>query len=354
MEVERERKLNQKFESPVVPRASSVRRYSNTPRLLKHPLGMVFSFITSIWSSSPLSCLSDAAVMKSKCDLHGKHSFYISRGNHICLVDSLSTPYLFGLSSVEIDDRSLLISRKVNYSEQVCWQDNHALPQPIIGLLSRAHPPIRPAYVLEIHPVHPMVHAQMLCLQSRLESTLNNREGRAEAVRKTLLCENRTAIHMVGACIHFPGTDCDARRCRDVRTSQFLGCIFSQAAQAIGAQLNNYDLFHAHLVHDGCQLVMLFHAREYPAFDKDKFPIDLGFCQRTSKLYPTAVEMRTRCAMWLPNHRHLVVLDAGDRPLGTIYESEFGVPVADVFYFNRQQRGSISECTNRGVYVVTM
>ncbi|ESR46651.1 hypothetical protein CICLE_v10001711mg [Citrus x clementina] len=127
----------------------------------------------------------------------------------------------------------------------------------------------------------------------------------------------------------------------------------------LDVSLNRYDLFHGHLflaVETG-RLGILFHAREYPAYDKEKFPYNLGYCHKGSNVtYDDSMNLRN--ILWLaplPSNSTkdwlapgvLVVLDA--RPDGiiyrdlvpeyvkfvrTIYEDEFGDIVADVNYLN--------------------
>lgn len=127
----------------------------------------------------------------------------------------------------------------------------------------------------------------------------------------------------------------------------------------LNVSLNRYDLFHGHLflaVETG-RLGILFHAREYPAYDKEKFPYNLGYCHKGSNVtYDDSMNLRN--ILWLaplPSNSTkdwlapgvLVVLDA--RPDGiiyrdlvpeyvkfvrTIYEDEFGDIVADVNYLN--------------------
>ncbi|KAK3041954.1 hypothetical protein RJ639_002262 [Escallonia herrerae] len=100
-----------------------------------------------------------------------------------------------------------------------------------------------------------------------------------------------------------------------------------------------------------------FHAKEYPAYDKEVFPYNMGYCQRGSNvMYDDSMNLRN--ILWLaplPNKSTqawlapgvLVVLDA--RPGGiiytdlisdyvdyarTLYEDDFGDIVADVNYLN--------------------
>ncbi|XP_058076624.1 uncharacterized protein LOC131225177 [Magnolia sinica] len=127
----------------------------------------------------------------------------------------------------------------------------------------------------------------------------------------------------------------------------------------LNVSLNRYDLFHGHLflATDSGRLGILFHAREYPAYEKEVFPYQMGYCQTGSNVkYDDSMNLRN--ILWLaplPSDVTkawlapgvLVVLDA--RPEGiiyktlvpeyvdfvrTIYEEDFGDAVVDVNYFN--------------------
>ncbi|KAJ4845124.1 hypothetical protein Tsubulata_038390 [Turnera subulata] len=127
----------------------------------------------------------------------------------------------------------------------------------------------------------------------------------------------------------------------------------------LNVSLSRYDLFHGHvfLATETGRLGILFHAREYPAYDKEVFPYNMGFCQKGSNVtYDESMNLRN--ILWLaplPSNSTkewvapgvLVVLDA--RPGGiiyrdivpeyvdfvrTIYEDDFGDVVADVNYLN--------------------
>ncbi|KAK3029987.1 hypothetical protein RJ639_038086 [Escallonia herrerae] len=127
----------------------------------------------------------------------------------------------------------------------------------------------------------------------------------------------------------------------------------------LDVSLSRYDLFHGHifLATDSGRLGILFHAKEYPAYDKEVFPYNMGYCQRGSNvMYDDSMNLRN--ILWLaplPNKSTqawlapgvLVVLDA--RPRGiiytdlipdyvdyarTLYEDDFGDVVADVNYLN--------------------
>lgn len=64
--------------------------------------------------------------------------------------------------------------------------------------------------------------------------------------------------------------------------------------------LNRYDLFHTHLILDYAQsdMVLLFHAREYPAYEKDNFPYILGYCQAGSTMPYAPIAMDFRNFVW--------------------------------------------------------
>ncbi|XP_021859018.1 uncharacterized protein [Spinacia oleracea] len=127
----------------------------------------------------------------------------------------------------------------------------------------------------------------------------------------------------------------------------------------LNVSLNRYDFFHGHLflAKDTGRLGILFHAKEYPAYDKKVFPFNMGYCQRGSDLaYDSTMNLRN--ILWLapmPSSSSdawvapgvLVVLDS--RPDGiiyrdlipdyvqiarTLYEDDFGEVAVDVNYLN--------------------
>ncbi|KAA8536838.1 hypothetical protein F0562_029316 [Nyssa sinensis] len=142
---------------------------------------------------------------------------------------------------------------------------------------------------------------------------------------------------------------------------EFLFEIIVDRGPSIGLNisLNRYDFFHGHifLATDSGRLGILFHAKEYPAYEKKVFPYNMGYCQRGSNV-PYDDSMNLRNILWLaplPSNSTkdwlapgvLVVLDA--HPGGiiyrdlipeyvnyvrTIYEDDLGDVVADVNYLN--------------------
>nr|POE76004.1 hypothetical protein CFP56_53523 [Quercus suber] len=126
-----------------------------------------------------------------------------------------------------------------------------------------------------------------------------------------------------------------------------------------GRRFISEDFFHGHLflAVDTGRLGILFHAKEYPAYDKEVFPYNMGFCQKGSNVkYDDSMNLRN--ILWLaplPSNSTkawvapgvLVVLDA--RPEGiiyrdlipeyvnfarTIYEDDLGDVAVDVNYLD--------------------
>uniref|UniRef100_A0A7N2R129 Uncharacterized protein n=2 Tax=Quercus lobata TaxID=97700 RepID=A0A7N2R129_QUELO len=142
---------------------------------------------------------------------------------------------------------------------------------------------------------------------------------------------------------------------------EFLFEVIASRGPTIGLNisLNRYDFFHGHLflAIDTGRLGILFHAKEYPAYDKEVFPYNMGFCQKGSNVkYDDSMNLRN--ILWLaplPSNSTkawvapgvLVVLDA--RPEGiiyrdlipeyvnfarTIYEDDLGDVAVDVNYLD--------------------
>ncbi|KAL2468602.1 hypothetical protein Fot_50178 [Forsythia ovata] len=142
---------------------------------------------------------------------------------------------------------------------------------------------------------------------------------------------------------------------------KFLFEIIVQRGPSVGlnVSLNRYDFFHGHLflAMDSGRLGILFHAKEYPAYDKEVFPYNMGYCQVGSNV-PYDDGMNLRNILWLaplPSSSTnswlapgvLVVLDAHPKGIiyqdlipeyvqvaRTLYEDDFGEAVVDVNYLN--------------------
>ncbi|KAJ0253135.1 T-box protein [Hirschfeldia incana] len=142
---------------------------------------------------------------------------------------------------------------------------------------------------------------------------------------------------------------------------EFLFRLIESRGPSVGlnVSLSRYDLFHGHmfLASESGRLGILFHAKEYPAYDKEAFPYNMGYCQRGSDVkYGDSMNLRN--ILWLaplPSNSGpgwlapgvLVVLDA--HPDGiiyrdlipnyvkfvrTIYEDDLGTTAVDVNYLN--------------------
>ncbi|KAL5713030.1 hypothetical protein ACHQM5_015146 [Ranunculus cassubicifolius] len=71
-------------------------------------------------------------------------------------------------------------------------------------------------------------------------------------------------------------------------------------AVGLNVSLNRFDFFHGHLflATNSGRMGILFHAKEYPAFDKDVFPHNMGYCQRGSNVaYDDMMNLRN--ILWL-------------------------------------------------------
>ncbi|XP_072985267.1 uncharacterized protein [Typha latifolia] len=127
----------------------------------------------------------------------------------------------------------------------------------------------------------------------------------------------------------------------------------------LNVSLSRYDLFHGHLfLATGTgRLGILFHAKEYPAYEEKVFPFNMGYCQRGSNVvYDDSMNLRN--ILWLAPMPStvtrsweapgvMVILDA--HPDGiiykklipeyvqfvrTVYEDDFGEVAVDVNYLN--------------------
>ncbi|XVF06031.1 hypothetical protein REPUB_Repub06bG0013200 [Reevesia pubescens] len=142
---------------------------------------------------------------------------------------------------------------------------------------------------------------------------------------------------------------------------EYLFKLIVERGPAVGLEvsLNRYDLFHGHLfiATETGRLGILFHAKEYPAYDKEVFPFNMGYCQKGSNLtYDDLMNLRN--ILWLaplPSNSTkgwmapgvLLVLDACPggiiyrdlipdyvKFVRTIYEEYLGNVVVDVNYLN--------------------
>ena len=68
----------------------------------------------------------------------------------------------------------------------------------------------------------------------------------------------------------------------------------------LNVSLSRYDFFHGHLflARETGRLGILFHAKEYPAYEKESFPYNMGYCQIGSNV-AFDDSMNFRNILWL-------------------------------------------------------
>ncbi|KAK9829304.1 hypothetical protein WJX72_005037 [[Myrmecia] bisecta] len=123
-----------------------------------------------------------------------------------------------------------------------------------------------------------------------------------------------------------------------------------QAAGLPAAELSRFDLFHAHLflATGPAGMGLLFHSAEFPAMS-DAFPANLGFCQVGSPLAYEERKMDLRNLLWYQDQMwaldvgtgsalHTSLLMEGLELTRTVYEGDFGQPIADINYFHSLKR----------------
>ncbi|KAL3629919.1 hypothetical protein CASFOL_026231 [Castilleja foliolosa] len=171
------------------------------------------------------------------------------------------------------------------------------------------------------------------------------------------------AIHRALDPIPFPVPDVEGSnedRCELTRTPYGRQFIDKRGPLVgLNVSLSRYDFFHGHLfiAKESGRLGILFHAKEYPAYDKNIFPCNMGYCQLGSNVaYDDSMNLRN--ILWLaplPSNSTkswlapgvLVVLDASPEGIiykdlipkyvhiaRTLYEEDFGEVVVDVNYLN--------------------
>ena len=149
------------------------------------------------------------------------------------------------------------------------------------------------------------------------------------------------------------------RRFKDAAVQRHFASVFAAVAAgapAVGlrVELSRFDLHHGHLFVTRDCVGMLLHAREYPA-QGPGFDVNLGFCQAGSPLeWDASLQALRNVLFVVPACRDvstsLVVLDTapdsplhallapGVRAVHTVYESDFGVELADVNYLHAAPR----------------
>ncbi|GAQ88825.1 hypothetical protein KFL_004620050 [Klebsormidium nitens] len=197
---------------------------------------------------------------------------------------------------------------------------------------------------------------------------------------------NGSALRRALSPSHFEFPDCEGSTeacCQLARaptgqrfSKQVVSRYFALLFEAIAAtapvagfpvNLSRFDLFHGHFLYarESRRFGILFHAREYPAEDPEAFPVNLGYCQRGSKVrYDETMNLRN--LLWLAPREASVararapgVLCALDtRPDGilgaelvveglqlvhTIFEGDLGVLLGDVNYLGALKRRRLEQ-----------
>lgn len=147
------------------------------------------------------------------------------------------------------------------------------------------------------------------------------------------------------------------RRFRARPINACLALVFEQLPAAVAlaglppVQLSRWDLHHGHLFFEpGCgRLGLLLHAKEYPAWEAERFEVHLGHCQQCggdggggSPLRFDEAAMDTRNYLWVGGRLACLDLSApalrgllmpGLELPRTVLESDLGQPLADINYF---------------------
>jgi len=214
-----------------------------------------------------------------------------------------------------------------------------------------------------IHQMYPAVGVAACCVAPAMSATVCRQLGKLHAALtagdkqpfSSILEQYSHRIFRIGQCQLFPSDDCSVYRISDTHTACYITTLFERARDLAGATLSRFDLHHGHFFFNRKSALfgILFHTKEYPRFCSDIFPFCLGYCQQGSDVVLDSWDdMSLRTVLWVFGMEKMYLLDGSARkPLGTIYESEFGKAMADVYYFP----GSFQpwqENLNRGLHVV--
>eukprot|EP00878_Enallax_costatus_P037386 GHUV01042225.1.p1 GENE.GHUV01042225.1~~GHUV01042225.1.p1 ORF type:complete len:255 (+),score=76.54 GHUV01042225.1:332-1096(+) len=123
----------------------------------------------------------------------------------------------------------------------------------------------------------------------------------------------------------------------------------STQRRQLRVQVNQSDTAAQYQQSCSSQVGILFHAAEYPAYDDAVFPINLGHCQVNSSCKYNQRSMDLRNILWwqgqlavldvgVHSPLHDLLLHEGTEPLRTLYEEDFGKPVADLLLLQQQHR----------------
>lgn len=266
----------------------------------------------------------------------------------VCINASINRDSIDNVVAIPIISTSSFNANENDMRNSIWLSENTSLSPQLIRLLGRTKPIARPAAIRRCQPPPIFAHAALSLVANKC--SIGKRSPFS-----TLVQPYSTSVYHVQGCLHFPCNQCDARRFHDLNLGAYFKGLFRQAGHLAFADLSRFDLHHAHFFHNNEEnaLGLLFHAREYPAAD-NKFPHFLGHCQHNSTFHiSNDTDMGLRTVLWVFGEHIMVLLDSTRRvPFGTIYESEFGAPIADLFFFDGC-RGKPQERVNRGLYIVS-
>lgn len=170
-----------------------------------------------------------------------------------------------------------------------------------------------------------------LYLRDLSKRTTRSKRCSIDALERILVRERHKVPPFGNGCNLLPGSY--ARRIKSPVVDRYFLAGFETAARLLNASISRFDLFHAHCVHTRCgRLVLLYHAREYPKLS-DEFKPFLGYCQMDSHCEVRAADMHERTVLWALGDLFMSALKSARDECGTIYETEIGTPIADMFYF---------------------
>lgn len=162
----------------------------------------------------------------------------------------------------------------------------------------------------------------------------NFRQPSAHCMESILEREESLTLGRV-KCVLYPKED-GVFALRDMASAWWFRELFVTAARLCDAQVNQYDLHHAHWFEAPTHSGLLFHAREYPMYC-EAFPYNLGYCQRGSELQVDDGKMIRRNVLYCFGDRRMYLLDGAAlapwelQGVYTVDESLFGSRVADLF-----------------------
>jgi hypothetical protein len=111
---------------------------------------------------------------------------------------------------------------------------------------------------------------------------------------------------------------------KDDKLQTFFANLFEGIEEHVSKSLvrvtiSPFDLYHGHLFlsAEHQQIGILFHCKEYPRYDADKFPYHLGYCQENSTCEFDAKSFQLRNLLWMSStYDSVYVLDVMHESVG--------------------------------------